>query len=424
MIVSKKPRPRRLREQCEWCFESDKKLWQEIFDPESIIHPAKLRYSLALALVQEYIEPGDIVLDPMGGIGTTAVACVRDGRAGGVIIAEYEPSPFINTYPPKFDKNGFGTVEVVSKLPKSPDYVGLCVRNIKKQNPKIPWLVLHADSTKLHYLFTDACVDKVLFSPPFGCVNHFMGKASEDFKKKYKYDCGYSEDHGNIGNSNKYGIPNKIILSPPFPNANTGGSLDNLKEIKMSNRCAQKFSDDPNNIDNLKRYGNVDKVLFSPPFEGTVAFQDPNIKKWRRNGKDSAADRKYLSYNRYGIDRNNTGCKFGKTYWDDMYLIYYSCAVALKKGGMMILHLKDYVRDGKRVPLTDDTIRVVESLGFKLRPCPECGSGAGHTHRRLIENPSAWVNIRVKRWVDSGKPIEECPYAIFHENLLVFDKVV
>ena len=248
-----------------------------------------------------------------------------------------------------------------------------------------------------------------------------MGKVSEDFLRKYPYDCHYSDDYRNIGNLKQYGNVNTILFSPPFPNANTGGSLDNLKEIKMSDKCAKKFSNDKNNIDNVKTYGDVDKVIFSPPFSSVVGFQDKNIAKWRRNGKKSNAYDKYLSNNKYSKDKNNVGRNSGASYWDMMYKIYYGCYKVLRKGGTMVVHTKNYVRSGKQVMLNEDTIRVCESMGFRITPCPKCGIG-GHTHRRVIDNPSAWINIRVKRGVDEGKSLESCPYNIRHEDILVFRK--
>jgi modification methylase len=57
--------------------------------PESIAHPAKMLPELARRAVGAYSAPGDIVLDPMCGIGTTLVEAMHLGRnAFGI---EYEP---------------------------------------------------------------------------------------------------------------------------------------------------------------------------------------------------------------------------------------------------------------------------------------------------------------------------------------------
>jgi modification methylase len=56
--------------------------------PESVRHPARMLPAIARTAITEYTAPGDLVLDPMCGIGTTLVEAVHAGRhAVGV---EYE----------------------------------------------------------------------------------------------------------------------------------------------------------------------------------------------------------------------------------------------------------------------------------------------------------------------------------------------
>ena len=57
--------------------------------PESMAHPAKMLPAIAAHAIATYTRPGDLVLDPMCGIGTTLVEAVHQGRhAAGI---EYEP---------------------------------------------------------------------------------------------------------------------------------------------------------------------------------------------------------------------------------------------------------------------------------------------------------------------------------------------
>jgi len=57
--------------------------------PASMAHPAKMLPAVAAAAVEAYTAPGDLVVDPMCGIGTTLVEAAHLGRdAFGV---EYEP---------------------------------------------------------------------------------------------------------------------------------------------------------------------------------------------------------------------------------------------------------------------------------------------------------------------------------------------
>lgn len=56
--------------------------------PESMPHPGKMLPSIAAKAIATYTDPGELVVDPMCGIGTTLVEAAHLGRnAAGV---EYE----------------------------------------------------------------------------------------------------------------------------------------------------------------------------------------------------------------------------------------------------------------------------------------------------------------------------------------------
>lgn len=59
------------------------------YTAESMTHPGKMLPSIARHLIATYTDPGDVVLDPMAGIGTTIVEAMHLGRHG--IGVEYEP---------------------------------------------------------------------------------------------------------------------------------------------------------------------------------------------------------------------------------------------------------------------------------------------------------------------------------------------
>jgi len=58
------------------------------YTPESIAHPAKMLPAIAAQAIQVYSRPGQIVLDPMCGIGTTLAEAARHNRTG--LGVEYE----------------------------------------------------------------------------------------------------------------------------------------------------------------------------------------------------------------------------------------------------------------------------------------------------------------------------------------------
>jgi DNA modification methylase len=48
--------------------------------PEERYHPTQKPLALMLWVIENYTQPGDTVLDPFAGVGTTGVACVQLGR--------------------------------------------------------------------------------------------------------------------------------------------------------------------------------------------------------------------------------------------------------------------------------------------------------------------------------------------------------
>jgi modification methylase len=56
--------------------------------PQSVAHPARMLPAIAAHAINAYTRPGDLVFDPMAGIGTTVVEAIHAGRDG--IGIEYE----------------------------------------------------------------------------------------------------------------------------------------------------------------------------------------------------------------------------------------------------------------------------------------------------------------------------------------------
>jgi SAM-dependent methyltransferase len=57
--------------------------------PESTAHPAKMLPAVAAHAIEHYTKPGEVVLDPMCGIGTTLIEAIDLGRRA--VGVEYEP---------------------------------------------------------------------------------------------------------------------------------------------------------------------------------------------------------------------------------------------------------------------------------------------------------------------------------------------
>lgn len=68
---------------CEyaWCsFDRNAKLWEFAPQDPERFHPSQKPVALIARQLEEYTAPGELVLDPFSGSGTTAVACHELGR--------------------------------------------------------------------------------------------------------------------------------------------------------------------------------------------------------------------------------------------------------------------------------------------------------------------------------------------------------
>jgi len=361
---------------------------------ESTKHPAKMPIFLAQKIINEYTKHGDLVLDPMAGIGTTLVEAVLLGR--NVIGVEYEQKFF------EIIKKNLKGISVYTKL-------------VGKFGAAT---VLKGDSRKLNKLLNDP-VDVVVFSPPYS--NRLVGtrkdsKSSMIYRMSKKEGFGssltgkYSNGKDNIGNM-PHGTIDAVIISPPFSDrvhTVPENFAENHPTRGKNNYGVYKdaeYSKDEKNIGNLK-HGKVDTVILSPPFESTLEGSDnDDIEKFKHGsaGKD---------YTSNGKDENQVGNLEGETYLSAMQQIYVECLKALKPDGLMVLHTKNFVRKGKQVRLDLETIKLCESVGFKLK----------ERKYRKLDTTSFWINNARKKWYKANPDkTSGDPYAQY-EDILVFNK--
>lgn len=146
---------------------------------ESTAHPAKMLPAVAAHAIAHYTRPGDLVLDPMCGIGTTLVEAI-DARRRAVGI-EYEPH-----------------------------WVDIARANLafaRERGRDHEARVIGGDARQLETLLPPDYVGQVALvvtSPPYGPSVHGQvstGKESEDGKvRKHHYRYGSALDRGNLAN--------------------------------------------------------------------------------------------------------------------------------------------------------------------------------------------------------------------------------
>jgi SAM-dependent methyltransferase len=146
------------------------------YTPESTAHPAKMLPAVAAHAIAHYTKPGDLVLDPMCGIGTTLVEAVHLGRRA--VGIEYEPH----------------WVEVARANLQLARDAGVDHEG----------RVFHGDARQLASLLPPEYVGQaalVVTSPPYGPSTHGQVSVSPtDGIQKYHHLYGNTLDRGNLAN--------------------------------------------------------------------------------------------------------------------------------------------------------------------------------------------------------------------------------
>ena len=148
------------------------------YTPESTAHPAKMLPAVAAHAIAHYTQPGDLVLDPMCGVGTTLVEAVHLGRRA--LGVEYEPH-WVD----------------VARANLAYAYAHGVVYAADAQ-------VLHGDARRLATLLPPHTVGQaalVVTSPPYGPSTH--GQVSVvpgGGVQKYHHLYGNLLDRGNLAN--------------------------------------------------------------------------------------------------------------------------------------------------------------------------------------------------------------------------------
>ncbi|MFI5591682.1 TRM11 family SAM-dependent methyltransferase [Amycolatopsis sp. NPDC051758] len=147
--------------------------------PESTAHPAKMLPAVAAHAIEHYTKPGEVVLDPMCGIGTTLVEAIDLGRRA--VGVEYEPH--------------------------WADIARANLRLAHKRGHDNDGQVVRGDARQLETLLPGEYVGQVALvvtSPPYGPSVHGQvstGKETEDGKvRKHHYRYGSALDRGNLAN--------------------------------------------------------------------------------------------------------------------------------------------------------------------------------------------------------------------------------
>jgi len=203
--------------------------WKPLFVNESKAHPAKMNLNLLKWIIDTHTDPGDIVLDPMAGTGSTAILAFLAGRHG--VAVEYEDTFFYMAE---------DNMEKTRRQAAREGYI--------RPGPKGRMTLIHGDARELSKLLEAS--DVIVSSPPYG--NRLADAAVRD------------GDPARVGYRQAVDV---VLTSPPYGPSQKGGGIARegytkpgeaqVTDPDLPLRHSRPLSDDPRNIDNLE-YGEVD----------------------------------------------------------------------------------------------------------------------------------------------------------------------
>lgn len=341
--------------------------WNDLIVPAAFAHPAKMARGLVARIFSEliaggWLKPGDTIVDPFGGIGTTAI----EGASRGMRV-------ICNELEPKF---------VALAL----DNFALHRRDWQAMGRPQPIMVLGDSRDLRQVLAMHAAIDAVVSSPPYeeSDQNYAAGRNRIDWEKGTRagmkndrvcsVDACYGDTPGQLGvMRGGHGVA-AVVSSPPFTQGYSGGGGINVKGYgadgadKVGSRTYQGTGNDrvEGNLETLT-LGEVDAVVTSPPYMGEAARPSgidsskfaPGIKSGGPNSQASNAG--------YGdTDGQLGGLRNDETFWSAAKQIVAESFAILRPGGTAVWVVKAFVRDKKLVDFPGDWRKLCEHVGFKM----------------------------------------------------------
>lgn len=354
--------------------------WKTFFDESSISHPAKMNLNLLKWILKTYTKPGQVVLDPMAGTGSTIILAALLGRHG--IAVELEPA-FCEMI-----KENISRTEKQSSLMTQGEMI--CIQGDAQS------LDLGSDS------------DAIIVSPPYS--NTELDGRSRSDRIKRLTDAGYSpRDYlGGRGRNVMLKPYDAVVTSPPYGNRLADDVVEDDDEARMSYRQAIK---------------KVDAVVVSPPYGEALRHRGQDHEAVKQKLREKGYSEKYIkgswsqpnqcqqwAEEAYGSNKENIGNLRGDKYQDAMSEVYAACYNTLKPGGPFILVVKNFIRDRRVVRLDQITTKLCKEVGFILED---------HWYFK-VPIKSFWKILYEQKW-DEEKEGRPCPL-IDYEDVLVFRK--
>ena len=199
-------------------------------------------------------------------------------------------------------------------------------------------------------------------------------------------------------------VINCICSSPPYEGIE---ARDRSKEGWWDEEREKKFSGGSAKI--AKGY-QADHIITSPPYENQIhkgSGEWSKSSEGRLIGGSDSLGGKMLGVPQgedYIKSQDNIGNLKSTSYLEAMALVYAECWKCLRPQGLMILVVKNFIRDKKEVDLRGDTVKLCEKAGFIYI----------EEHHRILPSQSFWRVIYAQRFPLAPK--------IDREFVLIFRK--
>jgi DNA modification methylase len=138
-------------------------------------HPAPFSFTDVSRLIKLFSKPGDVILDPFNGIGSTLKACAIEGRSGvGIEL--------------------------------NPKYVKLTKERLKKEveSSTCEQRVIQGDSRIVLDSLEQGSIDFVVTSPPYWNILHKVDHKAKQERQSHDLDTKYSDNKKDLGNIDDY----------------------------------------------------------------------------------------------------------------------------------------------------------------------------------------------------------------------------
>jgi hypothetical protein len=321
------------------CYPSN---WKGLIVPEAMKHPAKYSRRLIRRIYDHiksegWVNPGEIILDPFGGVALGAMDAMRLGLKWRGIELE-----------PRFFELGNLNILLWNKrFNKLPGW---------SQNAYL----INGDSRNLVNIIQGP--GAVISSPPYAeNILSGGGGIANEMRSCYPEGKNYST---------------AAISSPPFGEAYLGGGginalMHNKGNYKLTTKLPTnsyslpESGSTPGQLGAMKATG-FEAAISSPPFEGNPAAVDNlpghNLET-RKNPRTPGEQLYFIDYYKQASD-GNLGNNVGEEFWTAARIIMDQVYSILVPGGHAVWVCKDFIKNKQLVPFCDQWRLLAEAAGF------------------------------------------------------------